>query len=52
LGGHHFNSNDEIKNFVKSFFKKQDTDFYKQGLLKLKNRYEKCIQVQGDYVEK
>jgi len=39
-------------NFVKSFFKKHDTDFYKQGLLKLENRYEKCIQVQGDYVEK
>jgi len=52
LGGHHFNSNDEVKDFVKLFFKKQGTDFYKQGLSKLQNRYKKCIQVQGDYVEK
>ncbi|KAG5328244.1 SETMR methyltransferase, partial [Acromyrmex heyeri] len=52
LGGHHFNSNDEVKDFVKLFFKKQGTDFYKLGLSKLQNRYKKCIQVQGDYVEK
>ncbi|KAG5319700.1 MOS1T transposase, partial [Pseudoatta argentina] len=52
LGGHHFNSNDEVKDFVKLFFKKQGTDFYKLGLSKLQNRYKKYIQVQGDYVEK
>ncbi|KAG5320804.1 MOS1T transposase, partial [Pseudoatta argentina] len=52
LGGHHFNSNDEMNDFVKLFFKKQGTDFYKLGLSKLQNRYKKCIQVQGDYVEK
>ncbi|KAG5328551.1 SETMR methyltransferase, partial [Acromyrmex heyeri] len=44
--------NDEVKDFVKLFFKKQGTDFYKLGLSKLQNRYKKCIQVQGDYVEK
>jgi histone-lysine N-methyltransferase SETMAR len=30
----------------------QDTDFYQQGFFKLVKRWNKCINVGGDYVEK
>jgi hypothetical protein len=30
----------------------QDTNFYQQGFFKLMKRWDKCINVGGDYVEK
>jgi hypothetical protein len=30
----------------------QDTDFYQQGFFKLVKRWDKCINIGGDYVEK
>ena len=37
---------------VESFLCEKDPDFFKQGFLKLQQRWMKCIQKKGDYVEK
>jgi hypothetical protein len=37
---------------LKQQYGTQDTDFYQQGFLKLVERWDKCINVGGDYVEK
>lgn len=52
LGGQHFNNDDDLKQVINSWFRKQDTEFFKDNLKKLHDRYIKCLNVQGDYVEK
>ena len=34
------------------WFQKQDTNSFKDGLQKLVQRWRKCIEVRGDFVEK
>jgi hypothetical protein len=48
LEGRRFITNKDVKAAVRS----QDTDFYHQGFSKLVIRWDKCISVGGDYVEK
>ncbi|GBN10413.1 hypothetical protein AVEN_12166-1 [Araneus ventricosus] len=52
LSGRHFRSNEEVRLAVKNFFRSLGTDFYQAGFLKLISRYDKCINVGGEYVEK
>ncbi|GBO37528.1 hypothetical protein AVEN_153559-1, partial [Araneus ventricosus] len=52
LSGRHFRSNEEVKQAVKNFLRSLGTDLYKNGFLKLVSRYDKCINVGGEYVEK
>jgi hypothetical protein len=47
----HFTSDDEVKQAVTSWIK-QRTEFFIDGMRKLVLRWEKCIERQGDYVEK
>ncbi|GBM39970.1 hypothetical protein AVEN_16026-1 [Araneus ventricosus] len=50
--GRHFQSNEEVRKAVKNFLRSLVTDFYQEGFLKLMSRYDKCINVGGEYAEK
>ncbi|GBN69607.1 hypothetical protein AVEN_25772-1 [Araneus ventricosus] len=52
LSGRHFRSNEEVRQTVRNFLRSLGTDFYQDGFLKLVSRYDKCIDVGGEYVEK
>jgi histone-lysine N-methyltransferase SETMAR len=48
LEGRRFTTNEDAEAAVRT----QDTDFYQQGFFKLVKRWERCIDVGGDYIEK
>ena len=48
----HFTSDDEVKQAVMSWIKQRTPEFFIDGMRKLVLRWEKCIERQGDYVEK
>ena len=50
--GTHFTSDDEVKQAVTSWIKQRTPEFFIDGMRKLVLRWEKCIEQQGDYVEK
>ncbi|XP_018359055.1 PREDICTED: uncharacterized protein LOC108758551 [Trachymyrmex cornetzi] len=52
LGGQRFSSNEEAITFVNNYFVEKDAKYYLDGLKRWEHRWEKCIDLQGDYVEK
>ena len=52
LRGKHFGSDDEVVNAVEQWINEQERSFFLNGLKKLESRWQKCIDVFGDYVEK
>ncbi|BFZ19333.1 hypothetical protein BsWGS_22372 [Bradybaena similaris] len=50
--GTKFESDDEVKSVVSDWLRHQSKDFYAEGIWKLVHRWEKCVTVLGDYVEK
>jgi histone-lysine N-methyltransferase SETMAR len=52
LKGTHFTSDDEVKQAVTSWIKQRTPEFFNVGIRKLVLGWEKCIERQGDYVEK
>ncbi|XP_025424209.1 histone-lysine N-methyltransferase SETMAR-like [Sipha flava] len=52
LGGQRFENDKELQNAVENRFNSQAASFYADGLRKLVKRYEKCLEVNGDYMEK
>jgi histone-lysine N-methyltransferase SETMAR len=52
LGGTRMGSNEEVKKTVKDWFNGLAADFYNAGIQKLVARYDKCLNLHGDYVEK
>lgn len=52
LGGKRFNSDDDLKHTVNTWLTKLAADDYKDGILKLVDRYDKCLYVGGYHVEK
>jgi [histone H3]-lysine36 N-dimethyltransferase SETMAR len=52
LKGTKFNSDEKIKAEVKQWFNAQPKEFYLNGISKLVNRWQKCIALEGSYVEK
>ena len=52
LRGKRFNDISEVTHAAEAYIDIQDKSFFSQGLQLLKERYLKCIAVQGDYVEK
>jgi hypothetical protein len=48
LNGRRFTAIEDVDATVRT----QDNDFYQQGFFKLVKRWDKCINVGGDYVEK
>lgn len=51
-GSKKFKTDEEVKNFVVQYFKGLDAQFYRSGIEKLVYRYNKCLDLNGDYVEK
>ena len=52
LAGTKFQSNAAVIAAVESYFNEQPLDFYRAGIEALHHRWEKCVTVKGDYVEK
>ena len=52
LRGQNFLLSEGMINFVNSYFEEKDSTYYLDGLKGWEHRWEKCIDLQGDYVEK
>ena len=50
--GTKFESDDEVKSVVNGWLRHQFKDFYAEGIWKLVHRWEKCVKLMGEYVEK
>ncbi|UYV74133.1 hypothetical protein LAZ67_11002212 [Cordylochernes scorpioides] len=52
LGGKHFANDDEVQAEENHWLRRQDTAWYNSGIKKLLQRYQKCLDRNGDYLEK
>jgi hypothetical protein len=52
LGGRRFKSDEEVKDAVKEWLNWLAAEVYDEAIQKLVTRYDKCLNVGGDYVEK
>jgi histone-lysine N-methyltransferase SETMAR len=52
LSGRHFDTDDDVIGAVTQFLEDQPPDFYKTGIRMLQHRWKKCVDLEGDYVEK
>ena len=52
LRGTRFREDDELKATTEAWFDDQIDDFYFKGIDCLKEKWAKCIEVKGDYIEK
>jgi hypothetical protein len=52
LGGRRFKSDEEVKDAVKEWLNGLAAEVYDEGIQKLVTRYDKCLNVGGDSVEK
>ena len=52
LGGKRFESNEDVIAQTNAYFEELPPSYFKDGLNKLEKRWEKCIELNGDYVEK
>lgn len=52
LGGQRFDTDEEVKTTVEDWLSSQAADFYDVGINKLVERYDKCLNKKGNYVEK
>jgi histone-lysine N-methyltransferase SETMAR len=52
LGGRRFKSDEEVKDAIREWLNGLVAEVYDEGILKLITRYDKCLNVGGDYVEK
>jgi hypothetical protein len=52
LEGRRFLSSEEVEMAVSEWLRMQEPNFFGDGIFKLMPRWDKCITVLGDYVEK
>ena len=52
LKGVYFNDTNEAKQTAKTWLTKWSADYFKNGIKRWKHHLEKCIDLDGDYVEK
>jgi histone-lysine N-methyltransferase SETMAR len=52
LAGQHFSSNQELIAAVEGYFADLMKNHYRDGIMALEHRWNKCISLKGDYVEK
>ncbi len=52
LRGRHFKDDEEVKDAVRKWLYRRDKRFYRDGMSALVNRWRKCVESDGDYVEK
>jgi hypothetical protein len=50
LGGTHTGNDENVKKTVRDWFNGLVVDFYDAGIQKLGTRYDKCLNLHGDYV--
>ena len=48
IPGRHFQSNEEVEEWVRD----KDPGFFSSGLIALEHRWSKCINLEGNYIEK
>ena len=44
-------TDNDVIDAVEVYFEDQDSSFYEEGIRKLHDRWNKCVNLQGDYVE-
>jgi len=52
LRGKLFSSDEEVKEAVMTCFEEQSKDFFSRGIKSLQQKWAKCIELLGDYIEK
>ncbi|KAG5311087.1 SETMR methyltransferase, partial [Acromyrmex insinuator] len=52
FGGKRFTTREQLIVETEAYFEESDKSYYSDGLKKLKNRWIKCIELKGNYVEK
>ena len=52
LRGQRYETTEEIQKAVRQCLRMAGTEFYRRGILKLTDRWQKCVQRSDDYVEK
>ncbi|GFO28413.1 histone-lysine N-methyltransferase SETMAR [Plakobranchus ocellatus] len=52
LGGMAFETEDDLISELRNWFDNLDVDFFRVGINSLLSRWQKCIHLHGDYVEK
>jgi hypothetical protein len=52
LGTQRFHTNEELMEGVNNWLHNLAAQFFDEGLQKLESRYDKCLNVDGNYVEK
>jgi len=52
MRGHHFSDAEAIKTFVNEWIHTLDADFFINAFDELVKRWEKCISVNGNFIEK
>ena len=52
LRGRRFAADDEVKEAVHDWLRSQPQTFFSNGIKKLTDRWAKCIEKKGDYIEK
>lgn len=52
LRGNRFSNNKEVKKMMQNWLQGQSKDFFARGSKKLQKRWDKCVNVGGDYVAK
>ena len=52
LSGERFPDDDAVERAVRTWFRQQPKEFYAAGFQGLVKRWDKCLNVYGDYVEK
>ena len=50
--GRRFSSNEELKDALITWLEDQYKEFYFKGISSLKVKWNKCIELLGDYIEK
>ncbi len=52
IGKHRSYGDEVVQNFIHNYLQKMEATFYRLGISKLVQRYNKCSDVLGDYVKK
>jgi histone-lysine N-methyltransferase SETMAR len=47
-----FSSDEKVKEAVTTWFEEQSKDFFSRGIKSLQQKWAKCIDLLGDYIEK
>ena len=52
LRGRRFNTDNDVITVTEDYFSSKNRRFYRDGIRKVKNRWEKCVTLAGSYIEK